>query len=403
METRTQGKLRNMVIAGLAAFAAGSLLFAQGQDTGANGRPADKVREAQIVVAHGLAMASEASTLDSLAMRRTGPVAVPRTTSGIGPDDRGATTGTGPGGTVSRAPYGSDDNGRGTAGESARRASATGTGASNPAGPTDIGRPTSDPTATELHRHAMKAFDASDRLLKQAPQGDPEGPGARFQAAAIRYATTLRSLSEQNARGVTVVGPVLERVPETPVGPSPGTGTGALSTPGVTADRVVEAGVGDTTNIGRDAAGGPNVVGAEGAVTVTIGARPLSIVVLNHAVKEALDSMQLRKMVRLMGSSDSPAGRALLAHAREMETASLTAVEGVLAAGKSGSRTGANPNAVATDNPAGGQGERLQQLALQASDVVMAISELTSDRAPVGTEKGNDQDSDRTPPKPEVP
>jgi hypothetical protein len=213
----------------------------------------------------------------------------------------------------------------------------------------------------------------------------------------------LRSLSEPNDRGATEVKSVVGQQPETPVAPSPGTGTGALSTPGVTAKRVVEARVGDTSEIGRGAAGGPETVGDRINVPVTKGAKPLSIVVLNHAVQEALDSLQLKQLVRLMGSSETPAGRALLDHAREMETESLTTVEAMLSAGKSGSRTNTDPDATATSNAARGQGEPLQRLALQASDVVMAISELTSDRAPVGTEKGNDQDSDRTPPKPEVP
>jgi hypothetical protein len=387
METRTQRYFRSLVMVSLAAVAMGGLLFAQGQTASVQGRP-DQGQEAQILVAHGLAMAIEGSTLDLLAMQRGRGAST-------GTDLGG--TGTGAGGTVTRAPYGSDEDFR----PSDRTAGAVGAGTSNPAGLTGRGRVSSDPWAVELHRHAMQAFEASDRLIKQAPQGDIKGPASRFQVAAVRYATTLRLLSELQDRSGTVVRPVLGQVPETPVGPSPGTGTGALATPGVTAKRVVEAGVGDTTDLGRDAAGGPNVLGTQPAVRVTIGAMPPSIVVLNHAVKEALDSLQVKQMVRLMGPSDSPARRALLAHARDMETKSLVGVESVLSAGKSGSRMGAN--AVGTSKEAGGQGGPISMLAMQASDVVMAISELTRDQPPVGKAKREGSGSVRSTSKPKNP
>jgi len=168
----------------------------------------------------------------------------------------------------------------------------------------------------ELHRHATRAFEASDRLMKEAAQAGTEKHASRFQVAAARYAATLRLLSEQHDR---------------------------------------------------------------------IGTTP--ILLLNHGVKEALDSMELRQLARTMGSSDSPAARALLSHAREMETGSLQAVEGVLSAGKSGARAEANANALGINEAAAGQGVPLQTIALQASEVVMAIQDLTRDRPPAGNEK----------------
>jgi hypothetical protein len=165
----------------------------------------------------------------------------------------------------------------------------------------------------ELHRRAMRAFDASDRLIREAAQAGNEGPASRFQVAAVRYANTLRLLSEQDDR---------------------------------------------------------------------IGTTP--VLVLNHGVKDVLDSMELTQMARLMGSSDSPGGRALLAHAREMASEGLRAVDGVLSAGSPGSREGANrpgPNV-----EAGGQGGPIRTLALQASEVVMAIQELTGERQPARKE-----------------
>lgn len=417
MEPRMQRNLRSLMIPGLVALATGGVLVAQAQDVGSGGRPGGLVQEPQILVAHGLSMAIEASTLDALGTQQFGVMSGPRTPGAVGPDrgvsrpgaspGGGGAVGTGAGGaggTVSRAPYGSDDNGRGTAGAANRTAGTTGivADAAKSAGPGVEGSRTAlDPAWVELQRHAMKAFDIGDRLIKQAPQGNKEGPGARFQAAALRYAATLRRLAEQNNRGEVQAETVVGELPVAPVGVPPG--TGALSTPGVTAKTVVEAGVGDTTDIGRESAGDLSAKEIRPAKMRVDRVALSSIVILNHAVKEALDSMQLKQMVRLMGSSETPTGRALLAHASEMETASLTAVNNVLTAGKSGSRIGADPTTVVTSKPAEGPGEPLQQLAMQASDVVMAISALTADQARIEKPKGSDEIPDRSVPKPNAP
>jgi len=175
----------------------------------------------------------------------------------------------------------------------------------------------------------MQAFEASDRLMKQAVQEGSKDRSSRFQAAAARYAASLRVLSEQG-------------------------------------------GIGGTT----------------------------PVVVLNHGVKEALESMQLKQLVRTTGISESPAGRALLAHAREMDTASKQAVESVLSAGKSGS----NDQAIAlgASNEAGGQGGQLRTLALQASEIVMALDELTGEGANVVKDKEKGSDSDQGTSRPEA-
>jgi hypothetical protein len=378
MATRMQRYFWSIVMACLGAFATSGLHLAQGQDAGAQGRPV-KIPESQILAAHGLAMAIDGSTLEALALRRGGGVSGVGAPSTVGPGGGGPSTGTGAGGavggtggavsrapfatgeatratgasgpgggatvgtgaggavgtgaggtvgtggggavgtgaggaggTVSRAPYGRDDDLRGAGGASTRTAGAIGAGAPNAAGLAEGSRASLDPSAMELHRRAMRAFDASDRLIREAAQGGNEGPASRFQVAAVRYANTLRLLAEQDDR---------------------------------------------------------------------IGTTP--VLVLNHGVKDVLDSMELTQLVRLMGSSDA-GGRALLAHAREMEAEGLRAVDGVLSAGSPGSREGANrpgPNV-----EAGGQGGPIRTLALQASEVVMAIQELTGERQPARKE-----------------
>jgi len=404
---RLQRYFWSTVVAGLGAIATSGLLLAQGQDAGAQGQPVT-VLEPQILVAHGLAMAIEGSTLEALATRRGGavvtpvvvapgtvvpdtvppraippaavsefvvepgavapagdapvpaavapaapvavtpaaPVAVkPAAPAAVAPaavvpagdapaavapvavapaavapvavapaavPPAGTTTaGAGGGaGTTSHEPYGSDAGPRRTGGLGPRTTEAIAAGVPNAVVPVAGSRAAADPGAMELHRHAMRAFDESDRLLKEASQAGSEGRAARFQVAAIQYAATLRLLSKQQN----------DRLGTTPV------------------------------------------------------------LVLNHAVKEALTAMELRQLVRAMGSADSPAGRALLSHARDMETRGLEAVEGVL----SPRQTASGP--AITGEPSG-QGVPLRTLALQASEVVMALQSLTGELPPTGKEK----------------
>jgi len=248
----------------------------------------------------------------------------------------------------------------------------------------------------------MKAFDASDRLFKQAAAGETQGNSSRFQAAAVRYAASLRLLSEGNDQGggrdvqarrgtadaavVPAAGaegsprlgtterlPVTTRAPQgVEIGDAPPIGVGV--TGGARDDTRVTVGIRDAAGIGQAGDG----LMAEAASRVAI---------LNHAVKDALDSMQLKEMVRELGCADTPAGRAMLTHAREMDTESLQAVERVLSSTSDGDgpRNGAAGPGLGEDAIA--RREPLRTLALQATEVVMAIEELTRGPRPAGHEK----------------
>jgi len=414
-------------VAGLGAFATSGLLLAQGQDAGVQSQPVP-IQESQILAAHGLAMAIEGSTLEALAMQRGGATAVRPVAAApveIAPDavtpvavkpdavvepvpvapgrvapvvvapgtvspttvppgavapatvaefavepgtvapagdapgapvavkpgavapvavkpgavapvavkpvapvagapaavapaavkPAGGTIATGPGsGVVSHEPYGSDAGPGGNTRTRPRTAVATDAGTPNAVVPAEVSRAAVDPSVMELHRHATRAFEASDRLIKEAAKAGTEKRTARFQAAAARYAATLRELSDQH-----------DRITTTP------------------------------------------------------------ILVLNHGVKEALDALELRRMVRTMASPDTPAARALLSQASELETESLQTVERVLSAGKAGAS--ADANALGIKEAAAGQGIPLQTIAMQASDVVLAIQDLTRERPPADNEK----------------
>jgi len=147
-----------------------------------------------------------------------------------------------------------------------------------------------------------------------------------------------------------------------------------------------------------------------------------SIALINHAVKEALDSMQLKHMTHMMGSSDSPPARALLAHAREMDSESRQALQGLLGAraggvGRTGAGTaGAGSSRGADDQLSGRAGNRtldgaggavdrasrgtgaaglsgdaggpVQALAQQARELIQVIQEISGGGDALGEDRG---------------
>jgi len=222
-------------------------------------------------------------------------------------------------------------------------------------------------SAEQLRQHARSAFEASETLLRQAANGG--GSTDRFYRAANRYASTLRSLG------------------------------GLASSRGGTS--------GDNT--GAAGSSGPGG-GARSRADLA------SVAVINHGVKEALDSLQIKQMVRTMGG-EGDAARVLRDHARQMDSESLQAIEGFSRGGggrSGGSGTGAagaggtgttgagtsdaatsgrgTPGAatsgsgrsgdtattgVATSGAGGGdQGGNIESLAQQAQEVLEAIREL---------------------------
>jgi len=127
-------------------------------------------------------------------------------------------------------------------------------------------------TSEQLRGHARRAFQASERLLRQA---EDAGAGAdRFFAAANRYAATLRTL-------------------------------------------------GDTATPPGELGGPPPVAPAEFAAGVV---DPGTISLINHSMKEALDALQLKRMVRALGES-SQASRALMTHAQQMDDESWQTID----------------------------------------------------------------------------
>jgi len=231
-------------------------------------------------------------------------------------------------------------------------------------------------SAEQLQQHARNAFEASEKLLGQAANGG--GESERFYRAANRYATTLRTLGGASAgRG--------------------GAGGGVSAT--------------TTSGTGADTMSGVDLT---------------SVTLINHGVKEALDSLQLKQMVRMMGR-ETAAGRALMDHARQMDAESRQAIDalamgdgsnrpdaigsggrsstsdagatGATGAGTAGvGRTGdTGPGAGASITPGGaataggasglgsgagaggGRGAAVQQLVQQSREVLQAIRELDGD------------------------
>jgi hypothetical protein len=188
-------------------------------------------------------------------------------------------------------------------------------------------------SARQLLDHSRRAWEASDRLLRQAADqgGSTE---QRFHKATLLYVMTLRAVG------------------------SPAT----------------YAAGGSGRNAGSAVGTGAAPAGRGGGV---LGGSDVSTVALiNHAVKEALDSVQLRRMVHRMGSSESPAARALLAHAQEMDRESQQALRGLLGSGAVGRANGG----VGGADLDGGAGS-IQVLAQQAQELVQVIREIGGDAA----------------------
>jgi len=209
-------------------------------------------------------------------------------------------------------------------------------------------------SSQQLQQHARNAFEASERLLRRAE--DAAGANERFYRAANRYATTLRTLGgASSGRG--------------------GEGAGAAGT-------------------------GGDPMGVVDLTAVTL---------INHGVKEAVDSLQLKQMVRMMGA-ETDRGRALMEHARQMDSESRQAIEslamddgsdrqnatgsgrrdanrpdaGAVGTGSAGvgrAGTGSSDGTTTTGGAgaAGGRGAVVASLAQLSREVLQAIRELDDD------------------------
>jgi len=242
-------------------------------------------------------------------------------------------------------------------------------------------------SSEHLQQHARNAFEASERLLSQAANGG--GGTERFYRAASRYATTLRTLGgASSGRG--------------------GAGGGVSAT--------------TTSGTGGDLLSGIDLT---------------SVTLINHGVKEALDSLQLKQMVRMLGS-ETAAGRALMDHARQMDAESRQAID-ALALGDGSNRSdaigsgrqGSNPPDAGVTGPGttgagrpinsglgggasitpggaaattlsggtaggalgagagGGRGAAVQLLVQQSREVLQAIRELDGDSGEGGAGRGD--------------
>jgi len=177
-----------------------------------------------------------------------------------------------------------------------------------------------------LQRQAMRAFEAGERLLSQGMTG---GSDRAFQQAAERYANTLRAIASQ---------PVIRITP-------PATGT-TVNTP-----------IGSVTVATTPATTRP----AE-----TIGADPASVALINHAVKEALGAMKIRRMIRAENGSSGPSGQQLMEHAQMMESESRSTIRAFAGIGDAG------PVARAAGE-LGSPNGTVQALAEQANQLITAI------------------------------
>ncbi|WP_422930028.1 hypothetical protein [Singulisphaera sp. PoT] len=174
----------------------------------------------------------------------------------------------------------------------------------------------------EIRQHARNAFAASDRLLRQAAD-DPSVE--RFYRAANRYIATLKTLSEPAFRAG-------ESGDVVPTAPNP--------------------------------------------------ADIISIGLINHGVKEALDALALKQLVLLM-KADTPEGRTLLDHAQKMDAESRQAIdsvdrlEAVTDLNPAGRALPAgNQLGVVVTNTGGSNGAGVRMLADQSRELLQTIREL---------------------------
>src|SRR5262249_37730056 len=105
------------------------------------------------------------------------------------------------------------------------------------------------------------------------------------------------------------------------------------------------------------APGAPAAPGAGGGAMAAAHTDPTSVALINHAVCEALGSMKLKQVVRLLGSSDSPSAQTLLDHAREMDNESREAIQGFLSGGPGPGQPGAGQGQFGTGRPGAAPGQ----------------------------------------------
>jgi hypothetical protein len=379
---RQSSKIGMAGATGLNALVIGSMLLAQGrpaqaQRTESAGDPPrvpyssavsgpkanldlDRQTESRLLIAHGLEMTIEGSTLQGIALRASGvgvgpaidprpsPAGVvgsssvrsirPAISAPVTVSVPSSTAGTGftgaPGETVSGRPVGNGN-------EITPRTPIAGLPGAPQPGITDPNfvTPTAPLTAGQagsmLQRQAMRAFEAGERLLGQGMTG---GPDKAFQQAAERYANTLRAIASQ---------PVIRLTP-------PATGT-TVNTP-----------IGSVTVATTPATTRP----AE-----TVGADPASVALINHAVKEAIGAMKIRRMIRNEGGSSGPGGQQLMEHAQMMESESKATIRAFAGIGDAGPV----PRAA---GELGSPNGMVQVLAQQANDLIIAIQGAALPDAP---------------------
>jgi hypothetical protein len=391
---RRAGKIGMVGAAGFNALVVGSMLLAQGRPaeaqrvgsesagdapvvprTSAIAGPGDKLaadsmQESRMLLAHGLEMTIEGSTLQGMAMRAAGvglgPAVDPRPSPAgvVGSSSVGTvvvprpvvavpaptTAGTGftgaPGETVSGRPVGNGN-------EITPRTPVAGLPDAPQPGGVDqtivnSGVPlSSGQAAAMLRRQALRSFESGERLINQGSIAT--GPDGRLQQAATRYANTLRTFASQPilrfgvpAAGTTVV--------------TPGGAVAVATTPAAT---TVNTPIGSVT-----VATAPAVPVTASAATV--GADPASVALINHAVKEAIGAMKIRSIIRNMGGSSGPAGQQLMDHAMMMESESRNTIRAFAGIGDSG------PVARA-DGELGSPNGSVQTLAQQANDLILAL------------------------------
>ena len=308
---------------------------------------ADAEQEARMLIAHGLEMTIEGSTLQGMAQRAAGvglgPAVDPRPSPAgvVGSSSVGTVTPASP--AAARAPAPASIAGTGFTGAPGKTVSGRPVGNGNeitprtpveglPGAPTP-GAPgavvvapsaplTAGQSASMLQRQAMRSFEAGERLLSAGMAG---GADRTFQQAAGRYANTLRAIANQ---------PVLK------VGPTVGGTTVATLRP------------------------------AE-----TVGADPASVALINHGVKEALGAMKIRGMIRHGGGSSGPGGQALMEHAQMMESESKATIRAFAGIGDAG------PVARASGE-LGSPNGMVQALAQQAHDLIMALQGAAPEAGP---------------------
>ena len=328
----------------------------QGRDANANANLGG-AQDSRLLIAHGLEMAIEGSTLQGLALEpgvpTGGPGVLPAGPAGVGTANSPATNSSGlgltgsPGETVSGRPVTTPATGTGaetlgatgtgptSLGKIGTTAGTGGTGAAV-ASTTDGARPglpasgvgsapgpmMNGSPAAMLRQQAARSFQASNDLLGQA--NPAPGNDQNFHQAALIYAATLKSLGTQ---------------PNAPAaGPAP------------------TAGLPEGRRVGTPA-------------PATIGATELaSIALINHAVKEAIGSLRIKQVVGAMGSSGGPAAQQLLAHARRMDGETRSMVQSV-------SRGAAGVV---------GPGGAVQALSQQANQLIMAMQALNPEPAAPG-------------------